>query len=48
MTNALQGSTTAILRVFDKVYQTKTGNASLFDKSQRQYLQFDSRHRLIR
>ncbi|MBW2999173.1 hypothetical protein KY339_00745 [Candidatus Woesearchaeota archaeon] len=35
-----RGSPSAVLEVFDKVYQKKTGNPSLFDKTQDNYIEF--------
>jgi hypothetical protein len=38
----------AILMVFDKEYRARTGNQSLFDKTQTDYLEFDGKNRLKR
>jgi len=38
----------AVLEVFDQVYQEKTGNPSLFDKTQGDYLEIGTRNRLVR
>jgi len=43
-----QGSPLAVLEVFDQVYQEKTGNPSLFDKTQGDYLEVETRNRLVR
>ena len=45
-----QSSPAAVLEVFDRVYQRETGDASLFDKSQDDYLEFSGKDkpRLIR
>ena len=43
-----QGSPLTVLKVFDRVYQRKTGDSSLFDKTQKYYLEFDAQNRLIR
>jgi len=43
-----RGSPLVVLEVFDGVYQRKTGDSSLFDKTQKYYLEFDAQNRLIR
>ena len=42
------GSPLAVLEVFDQVYQRKTRDASLFDKTRKYHLEFDKINRLIR
>jgi len=38
----------AVLEIFDNAYQRKTGDKSLFDITQENYISFDERNRLIR
>jgi len=38
----------AVLEVFDQVYQEKTGNPNLFDKTQGDYIEVETRNRLVR
>ena len=46
--NAKKNTTKAIFEVFDRVYQRRTGDMSLFDESQDLFLEFDSKNRLVR
>jgi riboflavin synthase len=43
-----QGSPKAVLKAFDRAYQRKTGDVSLFDQTQPYHLEFDSNNILIR
>jgi len=46
--NEEQYSPMAVLKVFDKIYQEKTGDVSLFDTKQKYYIEFNKQNRLIR
>jgi len=43
-----KGSPLVVLKIFDDVWQEKTGNKSLFDKTQEIYLETDGKNRVIR
>jgi hypothetical protein len=37
-----------IIEIFDDAYQERTGDKSLFDRTQAEYLTFDKQNRLVR